>query len=648
MVSPTTGRSPRLAFWLFVALALVPCRSHGRLILIAHRGASANAPENTLGAFDRAKTVADFVEYDVWPTRDGQLVVLHDATVDRTTNGHGAVSDLTLAQIRQLDAGSWFGPASAGERVPTADEAIAAIQTEAAPFMERKGGTVDQFVALLNRQPLRPEGVVMSFEYEFVVALKRAKPDVQVGWIGTGPLTPSQITRAAAAGVTHFVWSAADIDARLVVSIHQAGGLVFGWTVNDLGIVATLSEAGVDGIITDRSAEFATAPAFASPMGGDRVEPPNHTVIRMGRWGMLAAAAPAHVARRVEWRRANDPKVINTGSSLRINAHDPQSYGHYVASWVNNGETVSCDHFVSAGATDNQLVNISVRLTVGPGEATGIVGFVVKSARAPRFLLRAIGPSLVAYGIADPVLAPSLTLFRRGTVIDSDTVGARTVATAADFVRNGAFPLAPASGDVAILRNLPAGAYAAHLSTTGDGGVGLIEVYQDHTEANWAEGAVINLSLRGRAIPHSPLIGGFVVPDGSSQTVLVRGIGPSLAKFGIAEPLSDPSVRIFDSSHAIVAENDDWWADGDSAEIQQATAEVGAFRIPAGRDAALLVTLSPGAYTAVLAGPSGDRTGVGLLEIYAVESDDSVPAPLGVKRPARSTDDEVEAQGRDR
>jgi hypothetical protein len=149
-------------------------------------------------------------------------------------------------------------------------------------------------------------------------------------------------------------------------------------------------------------------------------------------------------------------------------------------------------------------------------------------------------------------------------------------------------------------------------------GVGLIEVYQDNTEANWALGAPINISLRGRAIPGSPLIGGFVVPAGSSQTVLVRGIGPSLARFGITEPLRDPTLRIYNSNHTLVAENDDWWADGDSAVIQNLATEVGAFRIGTGREAAILVTLAPGAYSAVLSDASASREGIGLLEIYAV------------------------------
>jgi len=610
-----------MAVGLSIALASVNC-AEAKFMLVGHRGASANAPENTLASFNKAKTVADFVEYDVWSTADGQLVVIHDSTVDRTTNGKGAVSSMTLAELRSLDAGSWFNSAFAGEKIPTAEETIRAIQTEAAPFMERKGGTVAQFVDLLNRVPLRPEGIVMSFDYAFIVELKKAKPDVQIGWLGSGPLTAAQIAQAIADGVSHFVWSTADITSESINLIHQSGALVFAWTINDLGSVSVLSAGGVDGIITDRSVDYASDPAFASPFVSDQVRPQNRMVLRLGRSGVLSAGARGHAGRYVQWRRSGDSQVIGTGRHLMFNADNPDCYGHYIASWIHDGGLVSAEYDVFPGASDNRLVNISARMTVGPGEAVGIVGFVVKSPNSPRFMLRAIGPSLANLGVTDAVAQPSLTVYRRSTVIDSDSVGSRIVATGDDFQRNGAFPIAPLTSDVAIMKNLEGGAYSALVSSRNNlPGVALIEVYQDNTETNWALGAPINISLRGRATPSSPLIGGFVVPAGSSQTLLVRGIGPALAKFGITEPLRDPMVRVYDSKGTVVAENDDWWSDEDSVLIRNLGAEAGAFRIGTGREAAMLVTLTPGAYSAVLADASGARSGVGLLEIYAVTTD---------------------------
>jgi glycerophosphoryl diester phosphodiesterase len=602
--------------------ALITTFAHAKFMLAGHRGASANAPENTLASFNKAKTVADFVEYDVWSTSDGQLVVIHDATVDRTTNGKGSVAAMTLAEVRALDAGSWFGSAFAGEKIPTAEETIRAIQTEAAPLMERKGGTVAQFVDLLNRVPLRAEGVVMSFDYAFIVELKKAKPLVQVGWLGSGALTSAQITQAVADGVTHFVWSWSDLTAEAVAQIHQGGGLVFAWTINDLGTLSALNDRGVDGIITDHAVDFANDAAFASPFASGQVLPQSRMVLPLRRAGLLSAAARGHAGRYVQWRRAGETEVIGTGRRFLLSADNPQRYGRYVASWKKDDQPMSAEYEVASGDIDNRLVNISARMTVGPGEAVGIVGFVVKSADTPRFMVRAIGPSLTGLGVTDAIAQPSLTVYKRSTVIDSDSMSSRVLATGQDFQRNGAFPLAPLSGDVAIMKDLGGGAYTAQLSSRNNQtGVGLIEVYQDNTDPNWALGSPVNISLRGRATPTSPLIGGFVVPAGTSQTLLVRGIGPALAQYGINEPLRDPMLRIYDSKGVVVAENDDWWDGEDATLIRNRSIEAGAFKIATGREAGMLVTLTPGAYTAVLSDTSTSRSGVGLLEIYAISTD---------------------------
>ena len=95
------------------------------MLVIAHRGASGHAPENTLAAFKRAVGLgATFIETDLQLTRDSRFVAMHDGTVNRTTNGQGKVHDMTMAELRRLDAGSWFGSEFAGERIPTLDEIL--------------------------------------------------------------------------------------------------------------------------------------------------------------------------------------------------------------------------------------------------------------------------------------------------------------------------------------------------------------------------------------------------------------------------------------------------------------------------------------------------------------------------------------------
>lgn len=117
---------------------------HGAINVIAHRGASAYAPENTLAAFKLAKEMsADWFELDCTLTHDGEVVVMHDATVDRTTNGKGYVRDLTLYDIKQLDAGSWFSPDFAGERVPTLAQALDFAKWNIGVYIEIKDSADD-------------------------------------------------------------------------------------------------------------------------------------------------------------------------------------------------------------------------------------------------------------------------------------------------------------------------------------------------------------------------------------------------------------------------------------------------------------------------------------------------------------------------
>ena len=123
---------------LLIAVAGIPLwmisrpeAARARIQVLAHRGASAYAPENTLPAFRLAiEQRADWLELDVQQTKDGQLVVFHDLRMERTTNGTGALRDLTLDQVRQLDAGRWYGPRFAGERVPTFEEVVALAQEQ--------------------------------------------------------------------------------------------------------------------------------------------------------------------------------------------------------------------------------------------------------------------------------------------------------------------------------------------------------------------------------------------------------------------------------------------------------------------------------------------------------------------------------------
>src|SRR3989475_11639631 len=152
------------------------------MLVIAHRGASGNAPENTLAAFKKAVALgAAFIETDLQLSRDAHFVAIHDATVNRTTNGQGAVHDMKLAELRRLDAGSWFGSEFTGERVPTLEEILEfSKKNDVVFYLEIKpGGSWGGEHALVGA--LRESGEIqraggVSFDASHVLNLHTMKP----------------------------------------------------------------------------------------------------------------------------------------------------------------------------------------------------------------------------------------------------------------------------------------------------------------------------------------------------------------------------------------------------------------------------------------------------------------------------------------
>src|SRR6266700_3376300 len=163
-------------------------------ILIAHRGGSLEAPENTLAAFGHAiKLGIRYVELDVHLTRDGALAVIHDESVDRTTDGHGLVQDHSLAELKQLDAGAWFNPAYAGERIPTLDEVLAwarargtvvDIEIKNAPLYY--AGIEEAVVKALDSEHMAEQVIVISFDHGAVKRVKALDPRIATGVLYAG------------------------------------------------------------------------------------------------------------------------------------------------------------------------------------------------------------------------------------------------------------------------------------------------------------------------------------------------------------------------------------------------------------------------------------------------------------------------------
>jgi len=175
-------------------------------LAVAHRGASAYEPENTLRAFRRAIELgADMSELDVHLSKDGHLIVMHNATVEQTTNGRGAIADMTLARLKQLDAGK-------GEKIPTLQEAIDLVRGQNGLYIELKGeGTSEPVVNLLraNRFTDRRQAIVGSFKPWLVQAVKELAPEIATSLL-VGPVYPAEtlieMTRATRADYVHLCW----------------------------------------------------------------------------------------------------------------------------------------------------------------------------------------------------------------------------------------------------------------------------------------------------------------------------------------------------------------------------------------------------------------------------------------------------------
>ena len=236
----------------------------GRPLIIAHRGASAHAPENTLPAFRMGIEAGSLlVELDYHHSRDGVPIVIHDKTLDRTTDAAQrwgqpeiAVVAKDAAELATLDAGSWFDEAYADTRLPTLDEALTTIQAGGITLIERKAGDAQTLVTLLERRGLLDHVVVQSFDWDFLEAVRALAPKVVLGALGSKTLEAAALDRIVALGAHAVGWRAKDVTPAMIAAVHERKLELWVYTVDDEGLAEKLVEGGVDGIITNRPAEM--------------------------------------------------------------------------------------------------------------------------------------------------------------------------------------------------------------------------------------------------------------------------------------------------------------------------------------------------------------------------------------------------------
>ena len=229
-------------------------------VVFAHRGASRFAPENTLAAFQKAVNCgAPAIELDAKLTGDGQIVVIHDMTVNRTTNGKGAVRAMSLAALQELDAGGWFSPLYQKERIPTLKEVLETfgkklyVNIELTNYASTDDALPEMAVELVQRMGLMDEVIFSSFVAKNLMRVRAAAPEAMLGYLYPSGLMGWLATNL---GSRRLLLQAAHpnadmVNQKFIERQHALNRRVHVWTVNDREQMENLFKQGVDGIFTD-------------------------------------------------------------------------------------------------------------------------------------------------------------------------------------------------------------------------------------------------------------------------------------------------------------------------------------------------------------------------------------------------------------
>lgn len=232
------------------------------VLIIAHRGASSIAPENTLTAFAKALAAkADLVELDYHHSADGVPIVIHDDNLDRTTNAQELLSkqkvlvaDMPAAELAKLDAGLWFSDDFQGTKLPTLVESLAAIQAGSTTLIERKAGDAATLIELLAHEKLTDQVVVQAFDWEFVKECRKLAPTLTLCTLSSKAASDEQIQAAVETGADVIVWNHEKLPYEQIGLIHKLGKKAWVYTIDDPERAAGFMVAGIDGVITNKPA----------------------------------------------------------------------------------------------------------------------------------------------------------------------------------------------------------------------------------------------------------------------------------------------------------------------------------------------------------------------------------------------------------
>jgi len=395
-------------------------------------------------------------------------------------------------------------------------------------------------------------------------------------------------------GSTDGVGLAARFDAPSGIAISSSGSLVVADSGNQT-LRSAVPAAGTAPVIAESPQSVTcvaggTAAFTVSATGGPGLS---------YQWYRNGAALPGETAPLLVLEEVNSANAAGYSVAVR------DDYGSLTSA-------AAALTVVAATATPGRLVNLSTRSWVATGSPL-IAGFTIAGG-SKQILVRGIGPGLAAFGIEGSLPDPVLTLqATSGAMLASAAAWGGQPQLADIFADVGAFSLASTSQDAALDTTLAPGPYSVQLSgASGDSGTAMAEIYD--ADPAGAAGSLVNLSARTQ-VGATPLVAGFAVGGATGATVLIRGIGPGLSQFGVADALAQVQIQLLDSAGRVMAANAAW---GGSATLAAQFSKVGAFGLAAGSsDAVVMATLPAGMYTAQMGGVGG-ATGQALLEIYLI------------------------------
>lgn len=419
-------------------------------------------------------------------------------------------------------------------------------------------------------------------------------------------------SQSAAVGTIVKFSVSASSPAPLSFQWYKDGVLISGATEDQIVLTGvSRDDAGTYSVVASNSAGTATsAPATLTLTAPTVIAPsirehPAGQTVNAGATIALGATVAGSPPLRVQWYRNGTAIAGATSLQLVIPNAQPSDSGRYHVVISNSaGSAISTTALVtipSPGPT-SRIANLSVR-TVAKAGQTIIVGLAATDG-ASDVLVRAVGPGLAPFGVGGAMADPQLELFRGSTLLLANNDWPAALAPV--FAEAGAFGLAPGSRDAALRQRLE-GASSIHVRGAGPGVV-LFEAY-DLGQAGTAR--LVNVSARNHVgTGDDILVAGFTVAGTGTKRLLIRAVGPGLGGFGVTGTLPDPVLELFAGANRI-AENDNW-----SSDLAAEFTRVGAFALtPGSRDAALVVELPPGSYTAQVRG-AGATTGEALVEIY--------------------------------